>query len=96
MKENCSDFHLNHISFDHMPVRNQITQKFSYFVRFLRILIYGSLALYLSSGGDEQTKAFYGNIDSNTHASKLQVTLSHYELESFVQGLNEEKNITQC
>lgn len=49
----------------------------------------GGLASDLSCGRDEQTEAVYGNIDSNTHACKSQVTLPHNCLQSFVHGLKE-------
>lgn len=47
----------------------------------------------LSCGWDEQTEAVYGNIDSDTHACKSQVTLPHDCLQRFVGGLKESNTI---
>ena len=41
----------------------------------------------LSCGGDQQTEAFYGDVDSDAHACKAQVTLPHDGQERFVQRL---------
>lgn len=47
----------------------------------------------LSCGWDEQTEAVYGNIDSDTHACKSQVTLPHDCLQRFVRGLKESNKL---